>query len=178
MNDAFAVLGLTPDFGLTRGAIEAAYLARIAGLHPDRIGPGVGDGDGAVDAAALNDARRALLVDERRANLVLEALGGPSARDDDSLPDGFLMEMMETRMEIEEAMSGGDEAERERWRRWADEARSSYVASVGGLFARVGDGDGDGLLVEIRRTLNAWRYIERLIEQLDPAYDPGRADFV
>ena len=32
-------------------------------------------------------------------------------------------------------------------------------------------------LREVRTRLNAWRYIERLIEQLDPDYDPARADF-
>ena len=32
-------------------------------------------------------------------------------------------------------------------------------------------------LAEIRIRLNAWRYIERLIEQLDPGYDPDVADF-
>ena len=29
----------------------------------------------------------------------------------------------------------------------------------------------------IRESLNAWRYIERLIEQLDPDYSPAEADF-
>ncbi|MFU8828329.1 MAG: hypothetical protein ACNA8P_02740 [Phycisphaerales bacterium] len=29
----------------------------------------------------------------------------------------------------------------------------------------------------IRESLNAWRYIERLIEQLDPAYSAGVGEF-
>jgi len=41
----------------------------------------------------------------------------------------------------------------------------------------VGDPPDPALLGEIRTQLNAWRYIERLIEQLDPQYDPNRADF-
>jgi hypothetical protein len=30
---------------------------------------------------------------------------------------------------------------------------------------------------ELRRHLNAWRYIERMIEQLDETYNPSKADF-
>ena len=48
----------------------------------------------------------------------------------------------------------------------------------------LGEGDGGGSMVpvagdrlsQVRRELNAWRYTERLIEQLDPGYEPGRAD--
>jgi hypothetical protein len=49
--------------------------------------------------------------------------------------------------------------------------RGEYEGRVARLFAQGAE------TVEIRRELNAWRYIERLIEQLDPNYDPGRADF-
>jgi hypothetical protein len=40
----------------------------------------------------------------------------------------------------------------------------AYAGKVTRLFERQGDA---GALVAIRRELNAWRYIERLIEQLD-----------
>lgn len=172
-DDAFSTLGLEPSFGVTRAAVEAAYLARIAGAHPDT------DGDtGGVDPAALNDARRALLDDEKRANLVLAAMGGPGAAEDRSLPDGFLQEIMALRMEIE---AGGDAARAE-WAAWAEQRRASEVGAIGALFERAGAEAGGAsgpsdLLKEIRRMLNAWRYTERLIEQLDPGYDPARADF-
>lgn len=176
-HDPFSLLGVPVSFLLTKRQIESAYLARIAGAHPDHAGV-----DSGVDAAALNDARRALLDVERRANLVLASMGGPSASDDDSLPDGFLMEIMETRMEIESALASGDPAEREKWTAWADEQRAEYTTRVAEAFATAssGDpasGDGAGVLRDARRMLNAWRYIERLIEQLDPDYDPASADF-
>ena len=165
------MLGLPVSFGLTKGQIESAYLARIAGAHPDLADA---DGAGFVDAAALNDARRALLDDETRANLVLSAIGGPAASEDDSLPDGFLMEIMETRMEIEAALAAGDEAERAKWVEWAGEQRSAFAGRVG---EALDSADDETAQRDVRRTLNAWRYIERLIEQLDPGYDPASADF-
>lgn len=173
-SDAFEILGLEPSFDVTRAAIESAYLSRIAGAHPD-----LGD-DREADAAGLNDARRALINDERRANLALCALGGASAGEDATLPEGFLFEIMDVRTEIESALESGDEGERARQGAWAAGERARYREVVSGLFERVGEEGADKgeLLAEIRRVLNAWRYIERLIEQLEPGYDPGRADFL
>ena len=173
-SDAFEILGLEPAFDLTRSSIESAYLSRIAGAHPD-----LGD-DREADAARLNDARRALLNDERRANLALCAIGGASASEDASLPEGFLFEIMDVRTEIEGAIESGDEGERARQEAWAAGERARYRETALGLFARVGEEGAEKgeLLAEIRRVLNAWRYIERLIEQLDPGYDPARADFL
>lgn len=161
MPDAFTTLGLEPRFDVTGEAVERAYLRRAAAVHPDR-----GDDDG-VAAAELNLAREVLANPESRANALLARLGGPGAGQDKSLPSEFLVEMMEVREAIEAARS--DAAESARWVRWADERRAEYVARLTGLFAA-----SPPVLAEIRRELNAWRYIERLIEQLDPSYDPAR----
>ena len=37
--------------------------------------------------------------------------------------------------------------------------------------------DDPEVRLTIRRELNVWRYTERMIEQLDPGYDPNTADF-
>ncbi len=176
--DPFELLALEPRFDLSRQQIEGAYLARIAVAHPDHA-PATGAADEpALDAATLNDARRALLSDERRASLVLDRLGGPTAAENRDLPEGFLFEIMDTRTQIEEAIESGGEAERAGWQDWADEQRGTYRATMLALFEKAGREDEPAeTLAEARRTLNAWRYIERLIEQLDPDYDPARADF-
>ncbi len=177
----FQLLGLEPTFHLNSGALQRAYLRRIATLHPDHGGgeePGSEFGSEAgPDSAALNRARRELEDPERRANAVLAALGGPAKEQDKSLPDGFLMEIMETREAVEAAST---EAERARWRAWAAERRAEYSERVGVMFEEATSAEQSersGRLAAIRRELNAWRYIERLIEQLDPDYDPARADF-
>jgi DnaJ-domain-containing protein 1 len=170
-NDPFAALGVAARFDLDRLAVERAYLNRAAKLHPDVVGD---EGDAPVQLASLNRAKATLLDDERRANALVAVLGGPAKEQDKSLPDGFLFEMMETRQQIEAAVASGDAAERSRWQRWAQLRRSEYRERVAGLFARAADA---GTLRAVRVELNAWRYIERLIEQLDPRYDPGAADF-
>ncbi|MBZ0171321.1 MAG: hypothetical protein K8E66_02985 [Phycisphaerales bacterium] len=168
--DPFDTLGFEPRFDLASAEIERAYLARIASAHPDR------DADSAGPAAALNIARATLLNAERRANALLARLGGPGPADDKSLPDGFLMEMMAVRGEIEGAIAEGGDDVRRAWEAWAEGRRAGYVDRITPLFARAAGGDRS-VLTEIRTGLNAWRYIERLIEQLDPDYDPARADF-
>ena len=171
-HDPFTTLGLEPRFDLTDAEIEAAYLARVSTAHPDAAPAGTTP----ADPAALNDARAALLDAERRANALLAHLGGPGPSEDKSLPDGFLMEMMEVRGEIEDAIASGGDAERARWEAWADEQRAEFVQDVTARFAAA-DGSQPEPLAAIRTRLNAWRYIERLIEQLDPDYDPAHADF-
>jgi DnaJ-domain-containing protein 1 len=162
----FATLGLGVSYEIDSGAIERAYLKKIAAAHPDRVGD-----SGAVDAATLNDARACLLDDESRANAVLRLLGGPSASDDQSLPDGFLMEMMTTRTSMEEDLESDPETARADWTKWGNEQREQLLGEFGRLIK------DPASLGACRTQLNALRYIERLIEQLDPEYDPARADF-
>lgn len=172
-SDAYEILGLPLKFSLAAGELEGAYLSRAALVHPDLVGD---DPDEAARLAArLNDAKRTLEDPERRANALLAKLGGASKEQDRSLPAGFLMEMMETRQEIEAA--AGDPARTAHWRAWASEQRAGYQARIGVLFERACSAPTPDVLLAIRTELNAWRYIERLIEQLEPGYDPQRADF-
>lgn len=166
MTDPFATLGLAPTFNLADGVLQRAYLARVAACHPDLAS---GDPERAAEAARtsaeLNEARRLLLHPESRARVLLERLGGSGGEGRD-LPEGFLMQMMETRMALEEAAAAGDAEEIATWRAWAARERASFITSVGALFP-----EGDSALSpetagEIRRLLNAWRYVERMIEQL------------
>lgn len=162
----YEILGLDVSFAIEPSVVERAYLKRIASAHPDRVG-----NTGAVDAAALNAARRCLLDDESRANTVLRLLGGPSASEDRSLPEGFLMEMMDTRSSMEEELDADPDAARAKWRQWGSDERKKHTQEFERLLSEPGS------LGACRTQLNAWRYIERLIEQLDPEYDPARADF-
>jgi DnaJ-domain-containing protein 1 len=167
MDDAFDILGLTPHFRLDRAQIERAFLAASALAHPDRAG--------AIDEAAsarINAARAMLADPEARANCLLARLGGPSRESDRSLPNGFLMEMMELRQEIESAQSAGDAAKVEAFLDDAETRRDAHIRRVGELFDGYAASPAQSVLSELRRELNAWRYIERLIEQVAGASDP------
>jgi molecular chaperone HscB len=168
-SDPFELLGVPATFDLDRAAVDRAYLARSAALHPDLAR---GDDQAPRKMAALNHARRTLEDPERRAAALLARLGGPSKERDRSLPPNFLVQMMETREEIETAISGRDPGGRERWEAWAEERRREAISDVSGLFRGLSSPPAPAELAAIRVRLNAWRYLERLIEQLDPAYDP------
>lgn len=184
-SNPFTQLDLPIRFDLDASTIERAYLTKLASAHPDAGGGQLEHGD----AASLNAARTILLDAEQRANALLAVLGGPSASACKDLPDGFLMEMMTRREEIEEQIDqadnqtdnqAGDQA-RANWESWAHDERVSYTDSVSEKFGSLPRDESSTerahKLRDIRTLLNAWRYIERLIEQLDPAYDPASADF-
>ncbi len=170
-SDPFKVLGLPWRFDLQESEIEAAFLARLGGVHPDLVGE-----EGSMDAATLTEARSLLADPEARANALLSLLGGPDASEDKGLPDEFLMEIMELRGAIEEELAEGERA-REKWESFSEERRAEHIARVSDLFRSAGSDPGSAELHEIRVELNAWRYTERLIEQLDPGYDPRHSDF-
>lgn len=161
--DPFSTLGLPARFDLTPEDIRRAFLARSAALHPDRAGPDrTDDEEDVLNAAAdLNRARETLADPEKRAEALLATLGGPSKEADKSLPPAFLMQIMETREAMEAELAAGGTPARQKWRDWSRAERRRYAAEVGALFQAT-----PPKLADIRRALNAWRYIERLAEQL------------
>ena len=164
-DDPFQALGLTPTFDLDPAQVERAYLARVASAHPDLgLGSDAQSDDAQADEAArLNDARRSLLDPESRASTLLRHFGYTG--EDKSLPDGFLMEIMEVRMEFEQALMDEDAEQIAQWRRWADERRKEWIETIAALFREHSASGDQALLARIKQSLNAWRYIERMIEQ-------------
>lgn len=161
--DPFAELGLARSFGVDRGAAERAYLMAASRLHPDLA---AGDPGAAGRMAALNEARAIVLDPERRAGVLVSLLGGPGGNEERGLPDGFLSSIMQTRMALEEAVEGGDAGEVARWRGWAQGERARFIEEVGRAFEALSRPPRPEELRAIRVTLNAWRYIERMRDQL------------
>ncbi len=158
--DPFSVLGLPRRFDLDPGVIERAYLSRVAALHPDLAR---GDPEAPARAAALNDARAMLADPEKRAEVLLGLMGGSSQTK--ALPEGLLQEMLEAREALEMAQMEGDRAAVARWRDWAEARRAAHIERVRELFEAGVRGEA-GALDRIRRELNAWRYVERMLEQM------------
>jgi curved DNA-binding protein CbpA len=156
--DPFNILGLPPAFDLPAEQIERAYLRLAHTAHPDRCAE-----QEAADARAalLNYAHETLADPERRAEALLRRLGGPGREQDRSLPPGFLERIMEVREALEAAVASGDDAEHRKWRDWAARQRQDHQHRVSELFR-----SSPPPLAEIRRELNAWRYIERMMEQM------------
>lgn len=166
--DPFAVLGLSRRFDLAPADVQRAFLVRSSQLHPDVAG----DDAEALDAAAeLNRAREILENPESRADVLLRLLGGPTREQERSLPPGFLQEMMEVReamqAEMEAARGSGDSSVRQKWIEWARERRRGHEQRVAEMFAAmIGSTPAAVALKAVRTELNAWRYIERMMEQV------------
>jgi molecular chaperone HscB len=121
-------------------------------LHPDRFAraPREVQQQALGESALLNDAYRTLRHPVMRAEYVLRQLG----HDGKDLPPGFLEEMFELNMEIEE---GGD-------RSVIGTRLAAADASLDKLFS-AWDGRRDApILREIRMVLNQRRYLENLID--------------
>ncbi|MCC6908263.1 MAG: DnaJ domain-containing protein [Phycisphaerales bacterium] len=170
MFDPFAVLGLERTYDVDRARVQRAYLTEAAKWHPDRFADPVERRQAEQRSAEVNGARDILEDDEQRAEALLALLGGPGKGDDKSLPDGFLMDILDVRQQLEQAMEAGDAQARREVEQWADAQRAEHHRRVGELFGQAEQADGDSPLRAIRHELNAWRYIERLIEQIDPAH--------
>lgn len=174
MFDPFLLLGLPRRFDLEPAEIDAAYLARALESHPDAFG-GVAPGLAGDDAQAmLNEAKDVLANPERRANTLLELLGGPTKEQNKSLPPAFLAEMMDMREEMESATATNDPSAIAAWRVRGEAERAKWMADAAARFRAVAASavPSSSELAAIRTALNAWRYIERMIEQLD---HPGEA---
>lgn len=174
MPTPFDLLNAPLTFPIDQKALDRAWMRKAATLHPDHST----DPEDAARLAKINRARTTLSNPELAANALLEALGGPSASQDKALPDGFLMEMLEVRDRLEEVKADDDPKARQELDQWAKAQREGYIDRLCEAFAACTKQDANtATLAEIRRELNAWRYIERLIEQLDPGFDHADADF-
>ena len=165
--DPFAVLGLERRFDLDAAQVERAYLERVAGMHPDAMAAeALGAlGDDGMDAerqsSELNEARRIVADPEQRAIALWRLLGGV---EDKTLSPAFLMEMMSVREEMEGPGTRGDRA---KWDAWTVERRAEYQRRVQEFFTKIAGGSpAAAVLRQIRLELNAWRYIERMAEQI------------
>jgi len=165
--DPFTQLGVPASFDLDEAALTRAWLAMSATLHPDRATDPGNDSEIARRSAQVNAARETLADPERRANALLAKLSGPASDECKDLSDGFLMDIFEVREAMEEAVSSGGEAARAQFEELASDRRGAHIERVRELFTSVGDLPNGDALREIRIELNAWRYIERMIEQLD-----------
>ncbi|MEO1130065.1 MAG: DnaJ domain-containing protein [Planctomycetota bacterium] len=165
--DPFDALGLAARFDVDDADVRRAWLKASARLHPDRTT--LDPDDAAAQLATINDAKRALEDPERRADAMLARLGGPGKGAERGLPDGFLEQMLDIRTRMEQAQAASDTTVLAELGTWAHAERERFVERVGTLFQ---DADAAALR-SIRLELNAWRYIERMIEQLDPDHDDG-----
>ena len=161
----FEVLGLEPSYTLD-GADLRARLRRFTRLvHPDFFaleGPEL-LARAERNNALLNDAFEVLSDDVRRADRLVADLGGPSEKDLGSMPQAFLMEVMEWNETLEEAAAGSEELAR-LGEELSDQQRllaEAIAAALTPLPKR-----GAPALDGVRQNLNARRYVDRALGRI------------
>ena len=168
----FATLGVEPRYALNRMALRKRLLALSRQLHPDFYG----NADAQVrelaqrNTAELNAAFEILDDDFHRADWLVKSLGGPTQEDERQMPPAFLAEVLEWNETIEEAREAEpgsseraalDELEKE-----LRAERQNVMNSIESKLDPLPDAHAP-ILAEVRRNLNAIRYIDRSLREID-----------
>lgn len=158
----FERLGLPVAFEIDPAALQSHYIAAARLTHPDLADP---DEESQVQAmeqsAAVNEAYRILSDPTQRAEYLLHLLGGPSAQDNHSLPDGFLDHVLATREQLTESEAAGQkDAATSLLAAVREEAAQRLTAIAHDFQTTTPDS-----LPRIRVHLNALRYLKRILDQ-------------
>lgn len=171
----FERLGLPVAFDVNLADLEHRYLAWSREFHPDyfQLRSHEDQQLSLSLSAALNDAYNTLKSPFRRAEYLLWLLGGPSASEHRAMPEGFLENVLELRMEIEELLETGGQgsAEAEQLHQRLDAERNHAMEKVADAFRdlekrNIGKPPAE-LLRTLRSQLNTVKYYDGLLRELD-----------
>jgi molecular chaperone HscB len=169
----FEVFGLPVASRVERSSLRKKLLKLQRLLHPDfhgRAGEAM-VGIAEHNTAEVNAAFEVLRDAARRASWIVEHLGGPSESTERQMPQAFLMEVMEWNETLEELKESGDQTQ---VKNAIDELKAELNMQRAELIentlddteAHLHQTDGARPLAEIRRDLNAVRYIDRALREI------------
>ena len=167
----FEVFGVPAEYDLDVGALRKRLLKLTRFTHPDFHGT---RGEAAVqlaeaNTAHINEAFAVLSDNLTRADWLVRSLGGPTEQDERQMPQAFLMEVLEWNEILEEARSGDlQESERNRLESLGADLRETRDTSLQQIADQLTPlpQEGAANLTEVRRTLNALRYLDRALGEL------------
>lgn len=162
--DPFATFGVARAFSLDVAAMRPRLVRLLAECHPDRAGTDpVRQAEAARRSAEINAAFRTLQSPLLRAEALL-ALAGSRPLPSDALAPAFLMEMMETREALDEAIAADDGARIAELRREAEARRADLHAALAARLDAPIPTPADAQAA--RQDLAALRYVERILERI------------
>ena len=166
----YLVLGIEPSAGVDAKDLRSRLLRFSRIVHPDFYGAdeaqrALAEGN----TARLNEAYGILSDDFARVDWIVKHLGGPSA-DERQMPQAFLMEVLEWNEALEEAretpagtaLPDSLEALEATW----NEERATTLASAIAKLTPFPD-PGASALTDVRKSLNAVRYLDRALRELE-----------
>ena len=169
----FEVLGLPLAYALDSADLEQRLLRFSRIVHPDYFrsaGPELSS-RAERHSAALNAAYEVLRDDVRRAQWLVQTLGGPSEGEEREMPQSFLVEVLEWNEALEQVRSGdaqpgtleGMATELQRGR----ELELAAVATALDPLPDPDAGSANATLRDVRKRLNAVRYIDRTLAEIE-----------
>lgn len=164
----FELFGLPTRFGLDAEALEQAYRRLQGEVHPDRFAH-AGEAEKRVSmqwATRVNEAYQVLRRPFERANYVLE-LQGIRAMDpsNTAMPPDFLMQQMEWRETLADAVSAKDRAGLQRLEQEMRAVAAGLQAQLDVLM------DAEHDYNRAAEVLRKYRFMEKLLAEIDAAYD-------
>jgi len=167
----FEAMGLEPSQALDLGALKKRLLQLSRAMHPDFFG----NSDEttrqlAIDnTAELNYAFELLSDDMARADWLVRSLDGPKESDERQMPQAFLMEVMEWNELLEEAREAApgspEQAAAVQLGSTLEDERKVIMQAVAAALTPLPSA-GDATLTDIRKQMNAVRYVDRALHQL------------
>lgn len=178
-DDPFATLGLPVRYRIDAARLRGAHVRLMAAAHPDRAATPIEAAEFARRASRINEAQQTLADPIRRAEAILR-LTGAASHEGSALPQAFLIEAMELREALDEAIASGDDARVQSLRDDAIAQRDEAIAELDERFDRLvrltgeqGSGDAPAQpqsersseIAAIGATLSRLRYVVRMIER-------------
>jgi molecular chaperone HscB len=167
----FEVFGLAPSLTLDATLLRRRLLELSRRMHPDYFASG-GDELRALaerNTAELNRAHESLANELSRADWLVRAFGGPDEKAERSLPQPFLLEVLEWNETLEE-LRGTPAASRapEKTAALRKELAARRAEALALLRAALEPlpAHGSPKLADARRELNALRYLDRALDEL------------
>jgi molecular chaperone HscB len=173
----FDAFGLDAAYALDSTELRRRLLRFSRLLHPDFHGAGGPEQLELAErnTALLNEAFEALSDDRRRADLLLRLLGGPSETEERSMPQEFLMEVLEWNETLEAAEGAAPDAEGgqgspelaalDDLERALHAERATRVAALRTHLDPLPE-PGAPALLQVRRELNALAYLDRALGRI------------
>jgi len=167
-SSAFELFGLAPAFSLDMDALEKAYREIQARVHPDRFAAS-GDAERRASlqwTTRVNEAYRMLKSPVQRGKHLLELRGIDVAFETNTaMAPEFLMQQMELREGLEEAIGRKSAADLDALRSGLRKSRDQLVQEIARSIDR--DKDLQAAAEQVRKLM----FLERLDEEIDAAYD-------
>ena len=171
-HEPFAVLGLAPRWHVDGDELRKRLLSFARALHPDYFAtaPAPLRALAERNTAELNDAHGLVADDVARASWLVRRLGGPSEKDERAMPPAFLAEVLEWNEALAAARAAtADSPERAALEPLAAELarqREACLRELDGLLDPL-PAQGSASLGAARRTLDAVRYVDRALAELE-----------